>query len=215
MQERSERTRRRLIDAAAELFTRSGYASATLGQIAAAAGVTKGALYFHFPSKDALADAVALHGSALLGEFLDERRATGDGPVQRLIDLTHWLTLVRRDDPVARAAFRLADDGVDGPAGTGGLRRAWLAEARRLLDEADAAGELSGDARGDGAEALLAALLYGIAPPGTDRTAGAGVRPEDGGALWQLLLPVLVGSGRTGRYRTVPPRPRAEAVRAA
>ncbi|MFE7574644.1 ScbR family autoregulator-binding transcription factor [Streptomyces sp. NPDC057521] len=213
MQERSERTRRRLVDAAAELFTRSGYASATLGQIAAAAGVTKGALYFHFPSKEALADAVALHGRTLLGAFLDERRATGDGPVQRLIDLTHWLTLARCEDPVARAAFRLADDGVAGPAGTGGLRRAWLAEARRLLDEADAAGELTGDARGGGAEALLAAVLYGVAPPGTDQSAGA--RPGDGGTLWRLLLPALVGPGRTGRYRTAPPRSRAEAVRAA
>ncbi|MFG2570105.1 ScbR family autoregulator-binding transcription factor [Streptomyces sp. NPDC048567] len=212
MQERSERTRRRLVDAAAELFTRSGYASATLGQIAAAAGVTKGALYFHFPSKEALADAVALHCRTLLGAFLDERRATGDGPVQRLIDLTHWLTLARCEDSVARAAFRLADDGVAGPAGTGGLRRAWLAEARRLLDEADAAGELTGDARDGGAEALLAALLYGVAPPG-ERTAGA--LPGDSGALWQLLLPALVGPGRTGRYRTAPPRPRAEAVRAA
>ncbi|NEC07847.1 TetR/AcrR family transcriptional regulator, partial [Streptomyces sp. SID7909] len=28
-------------------------------------------------------------------------------------------------------------------------------------------------------------------------------------------LPALVGPGRTGRYRTAPPRPRAEAVRAA
>ncbi|MGQ4490163.1 TetR/AcrR family transcriptional regulator [Streptomyces sp. 372A] len=214
MQERSERTRRRLIEAAAELFTRSGYASATLGRIAAAAGVTKGALYFHFPSKEALADAVALHGRTLLGEFLDERRATG-GPVQNLIDLTHWLALVRREDPVVRAAFRLADDGVAGPSGTSGLRRAWLAEARCLLDEADAAGELSGDARGDGAEALLAALMYGMAPPGTERSAGAGARPEDGGSLWRLLLPVLVGPGQTGRYRTAPPRPRAETVRAA
>ncbi|MEV5606592.1 ScbR family autoregulator-binding transcription factor [Streptomyces sp. NPDC052299] len=215
MQERSERTRRRLVDAAAELFTRSGYASATLGQIAAAAGVTKGALYFHFPSKEALADAVALHGRTLLREFLDERHATGDGPVQHLIDLTHWLTLARREDPVVRAAFRLADDGVTAPAGTGGLRRAWLTEAGRLLGEAEAAGELSADARGDGAEALLAALLYGMAPPGADRPAGAGPRPEGGGALWQLLLPVLVGPGRAGRYRTAPPRSRAEAVRAA
>ncbi|MFC8538890.1 ScbR family autoregulator-binding transcription factor [Streptomyces sp. NPDC057249] len=214
MQERSERTRRRLIGAAAELFTRSGYASATLGQIAAAAGVTKGALYFHFPSKEALADAVALHGRTLLGEFLDERRAAG-GPVQNLIDLTHWLALVRREDPVARAAIRLADDGVSGPSGTSGLRRVWLAEARRLLDEADAAGELSGDARGEGGEALLAALMYGMAPPGTDRSAGAGPPPEAGGSLWRLLLPVLVGPGRAGRYRTAPPRPRAEAVRAA
>jgi AcrR family transcriptional regulator len=47
-----------LIRSAAAVFAEHGYARAKLSTIAMSAGVSRGALYFHFPSKDALADAV-------------------------------------------------------------------------------------------------------------------------------------------------------------
>lgn len=47
-------TRRRLLDSARDVFTRVGYQGATLDDIAAKAGFTKGALYWHFPNKQAL-----------------------------------------------------------------------------------------------------------------------------------------------------------------
>ncbi len=53
-----ERTRVRLLQAAFEEMYRSGYRSADLGAILAAAGVTKGALYYHFDNKEALGYAV-------------------------------------------------------------------------------------------------------------------------------------------------------------
>jgi len=50
----SERTRERLLQAASREIYRSGYQSASLDTILAVAGVTKGALYYHFDSKEAL-----------------------------------------------------------------------------------------------------------------------------------------------------------------
>lgn len=44
-------TRSRILEAARRVFARQGYAGATLDAIAADAGLTKGALYWHFPSK--------------------------------------------------------------------------------------------------------------------------------------------------------------------
>src|SRR5205807_6655839 len=50
----SERTRERLLQAASREIYRSGFQSASLDTILASAGVTKGALYYHFKSKEAL-----------------------------------------------------------------------------------------------------------------------------------------------------------------
>ena len=54
MQTRSETTRTHILTAAQELFARTGYDAAGVAEICAAAGVSKGAFYHHFPSKQAL-----------------------------------------------------------------------------------------------------------------------------------------------------------------
>ena len=53
-----ERTRERLLQAASREIYRSGFQSASLDKILASSGVTKGALYYHFDSKEALGYAV-------------------------------------------------------------------------------------------------------------------------------------------------------------
>jgi AcrR family transcriptional regulator len=55
---KKEETRRRLLDAGAYVFAQRGFAAATLDEIAAAAGLTKGAVYSNFDSKADLAVAV-------------------------------------------------------------------------------------------------------------------------------------------------------------
>jgi AcrR family transcriptional regulator len=52
--ESKERTRQRLLAQAQRLFRERGYAATSLEQIAEAAGVTKGAIYGHFASKEDL-----------------------------------------------------------------------------------------------------------------------------------------------------------------
>jgi AcrR family transcriptional regulator len=55
---RGNRSRRAILDAALPIFARDDYTAASLNQIIAASGLTKGGFYFHFPSKQALALAV-------------------------------------------------------------------------------------------------------------------------------------------------------------
>jgi AcrR family transcriptional regulator len=75
-----ERTRRRLLEAASREVYRSGFQSASLDAILAAAGVTKGALYYHFKSKDAL-------GYAVIEEIIaPDLRAKWLRPLQRGTD---------------------------------------------------------------------------------------------------------------------------------
>lgn len=54
--------RRRILDVAARLFVDQGYAATTLRQIATAAGIKAGSVYYHYASKDELFDAVLARG---------------------------------------------------------------------------------------------------------------------------------------------------------
>jgi AcrR family transcriptional regulator len=51
-QTRARRTRDDLLEAAGEVFANQGYPGATIDDITAIAGVSKGAFYFHFESKE-------------------------------------------------------------------------------------------------------------------------------------------------------------------
>src|SRR5436190_110352 len=57
--EQSQKTRRRLVDSATELFARKGYREASVQQIADAAGISRGSIFWHFGSKEGLLWAVA------------------------------------------------------------------------------------------------------------------------------------------------------------
>lgn len=75
----AEITRQRILDAAERLFYANGVAQTSLEQIAEAAGVTRGAIYWHFTDKVALFKA--LHeGVRLPQEDLVEQAASGGDP---------------------------------------------------------------------------------------------------------------------------------------
>jgi AcrR family transcriptional regulator len=54
MQTRSVETRNKIIQASQELFSRAGYESASVSEICREAGISKGAFYHHFPSKQSV-----------------------------------------------------------------------------------------------------------------------------------------------------------------
>jgi TetR/AcrR family transcriptional regulator, cholesterol catabolism regulator len=61
---KSERTRLRILDAAAKVFRQRGYSGARLADIAAEAGIQTGSLYYHFESREALVEEVLRLGLA-------------------------------------------------------------------------------------------------------------------------------------------------------
>ncbi|MFF3847828.1 ScbR family autoregulator-binding transcription factor [Streptomyces sp. NPDC002328] len=209
MQARSEKTRRRLMQAGAHMFNQNGYSSATLGQIAQAAGMTKGALYFHFASKDGLADAVQQQGHDALRAFVRRQHHARTPPVQALIDLTHWLARTLCEDPVVRAAFRISRDSTRRRPPAADFRQAWTDEALRLIDRARATGDLrEHHTAAHGPGTLLSAALTGIGALCGDGAHCPRLR-ETIGALWHCLLPALVPQDHTARYDvhalTLPP----------
>jgi TetR/AcrR family transcriptional regulator, transcriptional repressor for nem operon len=76
----------RLIDAAHALVRRQGYAATTVDEICNAAGVTKGAFFHHFASKEALAVAAADHWTMRAAPLFELPPYTRlEDPLDRLI----------------------------------------------------------------------------------------------------------------------------------
>jgi len=61
--------REKLLDAAMRVIRERGYGASTVDDICGAAGVTKGAFFHHFPSKEDLAIAAAAHFGAMADGF--------------------------------------------------------------------------------------------------------------------------------------------------
>lgn len=94
----SERTRGLLLQAAFQEIYRSGFRSADLDAILAAAGVTKGALYYHFDDKEALGYAVLdeVMASDLHQKWVQPLRNVKD-PIDALVRIVQSESLKRED----------------------------------------------------------------------------------------------------------------------
>src|SRR5580658_538334 len=90
----SERTRERLLQAASREIYRSGFQSASLETILAVAGVTKGALYYHFDSKEALGYAVVeeIIAPDVHGKWVRPLQS-GKAPIDALIGAVHRIPI--------------------------------------------------------------------------------------------------------------------------
>ena len=71
-----------ILDRAAGLFARRGYTKTSLQDVAAAVGLSKAGLLHHFPSKDALHEAVLAHADALGRRVLTEAGHLSPGPAR-------------------------------------------------------------------------------------------------------------------------------------
>lgn len=94
----AERTRTLLLQAAFEEMYSSGFRSADLDAILAAAGVTKGALYYHFDNKEALGYAVVDEVIASLTDqkWVQPLRNAKD-PIDVLVRIIHSESLRKED----------------------------------------------------------------------------------------------------------------------
>jgi AcrR family transcriptional regulator len=135
-------TRERLLRAAADVFAERGYDGTRVADIAAAAGVSNGAMYAHFASKaDLLVDALRTHGRRLLADLFaaDPDRSITD----MLLVIGRWLP--RRRDPqsyliVEALVAARRDEDVAGPMRDYiGERGDWLSQ---LMQVAQADGEI-------------------------------------------------------------------------
>ena len=138
-QQRSERTRRDLLDAARETFTRHGFADASMEEIAERAGVSRGPLYHYFDSKQDLFAAVYEEvEQALAAEIASEieaRTASESDAWQQVLVSSQAFLDVSLHPAVQRIALLEAPT-VLGWEARGHIARYGLALIRRGLQNA-------------------------------------------------------------------------------
>jgi AcrR family transcriptional regulator len=135
-QDRAIRTRGTILTAAAKVFEEHGYQAATISEILSTAGVTKGALYFHFNSKEELAFGV------LDAQHIQFAIPSRPCKLQELVDAAMLHAYRLQTDPMVRASVRLAmDQTATGLDRTGPFLR-WSGITHDLLKQAQAQGEL-------------------------------------------------------------------------
>ncbi|SFT32269.1 transcriptional regulator, TetR family [Actinopolyspora lacussalsi subsp. righensis] len=181
-QDRALYTRAKIIRAAAEVFDDLGFASASLSKIVNRAGVTIGAVYFHFTSKEELARAV------MAEQVTDMTFPAGEEGLQLVIDITLDVARQLQHNTLLRAGIRLAvEQGAFGLEDDAAYSL-WTELLRRQLAVARERGELLD--RVD--EREFAQLLVG-AYTGTQLvsqiTAGHDDLTERIATLWYYFLP--------------------------
>lgn len=94
---RSDETRVRILDSAAEAFRRRGYAATGVDAVMAGAGLTHGGFYAHFSSKAELLTAAIAHGAGRNELFLKVANLRGQELIEATIE--HYLSRWHRDHP--------------------------------------------------------------------------------------------------------------------
>lgn len=188
-QERAVRTRQALIRAAAEVFAEGGFTLASLTTISRRAGVSNGALHFHFANKAGLADAVQHEAAASVAQTTGLAETASD-PLQALVDATYDLMGLIADDVVVRAGFGLCGDPARGESeSVVSLRRQWQNWIERQLERAEKEGRLADGTSSEQVAPVVVAATVGFEVLGSWNPEWLDRREID--RFWELLLPRL------------------------
>ncbi|HTS20470.1 MAG TPA: TetR family transcriptional regulator [Casimicrobiaceae bacterium] len=163
-------TREQLLDAAERVFREQGVTRTSLAEVAAAAGVTRGAVYWHFRDKADLFEAMCERATLPLDALLSES-ASGpcSDPMAALRELSIAVLNTLAGDPRAQAVFEVIFHKTEltgelaSVAGEREQERCQcLANVERLLQQAVAVGQLPEDTDPGLAARFLHACIAGL-----------------------------------------------------
>lgn len=147
---KSSRTRERILDAAAHVLSKKGYSGTRLGDIAEQAQLQAPAIYYYWPSREALIEEVMWVGLQRLHQYVTETLESlpADTPpmdristaieahLQVALELSDFATAIIRNSGQIPEEIRTRQSSEDAKYGT-----LW----RGLIRDADAAGEIRAD----------------------------------------------------------------------
>lgn len=203
-QARAIATRETIVRAAGVVFSRTSYSASTMAEVIEEAGVTQGAIYFHFTSKQDLAlEVIKRQHRISIGageDFLRDGTPGLEAIVLLSAELAHQITT----NAIVRGGLRLSTESADlFPADE--VRQPyvdWTDATERLLRRASQEGDVKEDI-----DCGVAAKVVISAFTGTQMVSQAvsgrtdlSERLEE---MWALLIPALVAPGRAAAFENV------------
>ena len=185
---------------AVELFNEIGYPATGLGDIIGRAEMTKGALYYHFDSKEALATAIIEEGSSNLFAAFSRIRDSSAPALERIIHGLFVVADLLSTDMVARSGTQLLRAFGEFNDVAARTYAAWLdemvARVAEAIDEGDLRPDLDPHAVGETVVGAMlgAELLSSATSAGTDVL-------QRLARMWQVLLPAIVTEESLGYFR--------------
>lgn len=198
-QERALRTRRLILEAAASVFDEFGYEGATIGEVVSRAGVTRGAVYFHFASKRDLAQGVVEE------QFSQDGVPERSCKLQEFVDTGMVVAHLMPRDPLLSAGARLSlgQDVFDDLGG--GAIPGWIGRMEEMLRAAGERGELLPHVVPAETAWLVVAAWTGVQIQ-SQKLSGRADLEVRASALFQHLMPSIAVPGVLGSLQMGPSR---------
>ncbi|WP_099024158.1 TetR/AcrR family transcriptional regulator [Mycolicibacterium palauense] len=189
---RVDSARRQILRAAAHQFARRSYSAVNLDDILTEAQLTKGAMYFHFRSKRAL--AVAVIDEAIASARKRTADTAGQSALETLIDVTFTLACQDLTEDLTRAGLNLLaaigkEDGLSHE-----LITSWTDSFARLAKRAVDDGDVAAGADAREIARTVVSLFLGLRQTSRDDDPADYLASLRGG--WALLLPGVVVADR-------------------
>ncbi|MFH9662731.1 ScbR family autoregulator-binding transcription factor [Streptomyces sp. NPDC017248] len=193
-QERAARTRATLMYAAAEVFAESGFAGASVSRIAERAGLTLGAVYFHFKSKEELAGEIVKGQPDLVVPPQDSYG------LQHAIDVTLTWAYQLLDDPLLQAGARLVMDQEHFIPKSENSHQQWMSILLRDFRDAQSRRELKQGVDVEAYSRLIVSACTGAQMHAQLETSRSDL-PNRVEELWRCVLPAVAVPSAAARMR--------------
>ena len=196
---RADTTRRQILRAASHQFARRPYHDVGLDDILAAAELTKGAMYFHFRSKHALAVAIIERQTAVGGAALEELLTRGLSGLETLIDFSYLIAGGDLNTDGIRAGLNL----LESVGRSGGLQKRllddWAKALARMVEQAVAEGDVDPQCDPSDVGRLVVSLHMGLRQTSNLDEPERFLRDLEN--CWMLLLCGILTADRVEYFR--------------
>ncbi len=189
---RGEDARERILDAAAQEFEVHGVAGAQIQRIIDGAGATRGAVHYHFASKESMARELIAQKSEIWHDVVVDVNSFGFTGMNATKELLRRVVLVLRDDVRARAVMRITPE-MCGAVPASSAYEMWHGFVEGFLGQAMSEGTIRHDLDAREAATVVVQSVIGVYTVARETGSMHSVERQLE-RMWTYLAPSVIGS---------------------